>query len=104
MLANQYITAQPIALVKLEELQSLQIIQPDLNRIQQQGLGLMNLYDKGQELADKAAAIAKQRNTKGKCYAAVADAVDATTERFLWGMSAYQAADQFANNSHFREK
>ena len=58
---------------------------------------------KGKSLASKSSSIAKSRNTVGKCYAAVADAIDATVARFLYGNSAYQAADQLAKRSEFKE-
>ena len=43
------------------------------------------------------------RNTTGDCYAAVADAVDAEVGRFLYGGSAYMAADQLAAHPRFKE-
>ena len=58
---------------------------------------------KGKSLATKSLAVAKARNTVGNCYAAVADAVDATIAVFLYGNSAYMAADQFAKRAEFTE-
>ena len=58
---------------------------------------------KGKALANKASAIAKSRDTIGKCYSAVADAVDATVAVFLSGNGAYESADQFASRSDFTE-
>lgn len=58
---------------------------------------------KGNRLADEAYYEASRRGTVGWCYNAVADAVERITGRFLWGSHAYQAADQFAGNSHFYE-
>ena len=39
----------------------------------------------------------------GKCYSAVADAVDAVSGRFLYGNSAYMAADQLARSHKYTE-
>ena len=47
--------------------------------------------------------MASQYNSIGKCYSAVADAVDSTHGRFLSGNSAYQAANQFASHPGFKE-
>lgn len=58
---------------------------------------------KGRLLADKAYSIAYYRNTTGRCYAAVADAIDTTIAIFLYGMHAYEAADQLANSTYFYE-
>ena len=57
----------------------------------------------GRALAAESASIASARNTYGRCYAGVADAVDAKVGRFLWGMSAYMAADQLAARPEFKE-
>jgi hypothetical protein len=57
----------------------------------------------GRALAAEASRIATMRNTTGRCYAGVADAVDAKVGRFLWGMSAYMAADQLAARPEFKE-
>ena len=83
----------------------------------QAGGALMNLEDfelmnlavfpgtaKGNALASKGRQIAASRGTYGRCYAAVADAVDATIARFLSGNSAYMAADQLARSGYFTEK
>ena len=58
---------------------------------------------KGTALANKAKAIAAATNTVGRCYAKVADAVDATIAVFLYGNSAYESADQFAKRGEFTE-
>jgi peptidoglycan hydrolase-like protein with peptidoglycan-binding domain len=57
----------------------------------------------GSNLASRVRSIAMSRNTTGKCYSAVADAVDAEVGRFLYGNSAYMAADQFAAHPGFKE-
>ena len=57
----------------------------------------------GNKLGAKARSIASSRNTVGSCYAAVADAIDATVARFLSGSSAYMAADQLKNSGYFNE-
>ena len=59
--------------------------------------------DKGNRIADEAYYEARNRNTVGWCYNAVADAVERITGPFLWGSHAYQAAPQFASSSHFYE-
>ena len=69
-------------------------------------LGLMNLIgatSNGNKLAAKAKSIAQSRNTVGKCYGAVADAVDSVSGRFLYGSSAYMAADQLKNSGKYTE-
>lgn len=58
---------------------------------------------KGKALAAAAARVASRRNTVGRCYAGVAEAVDIAIGRFLWGMSAYMAADQLAKHPKFKE-
>ena len=58
---------------------------------------------KGNRIADEAYYEASRRGTIGRCYNAVADAVERITGPFLWGTHAYQAADQFASSSHFYE-
>ena len=58
---------------------------------------------KGKVLAAAAARVARRRNTFGRCYAGVADAVDHAIGRFLWGASAYMAADQLAKHPEFKE-
>ena len=57
----------------------------------------------GQKLATEAYIEATARNTVGRCYNAVADAVERITGPFLWGSSAYMAADQFASSTDFFE-
>ncbi|MBI2377678.1 MAG: hypothetical protein HYV07_26995 [Deltaproteobacteria bacterium] len=57
----------------------------------------------GRSLAREAEREAQRRGTSGRCYNAVADAVDRTAGRFLTGGSAYMAADQLARNPRFRE-
>lgn len=59
--------------------------------------------NKGKRIADEAYWEARNRNTVGWCYNAVADAVERVTGRFLWGSHAYQSADQFAASNHFFE-
>jgi len=58
---------------------------------------------KGRLLADKAYSIAYNRNTVGRCYAAVADAIDNVIAVFLYGQHAYEAANQLANSIWFYE-
>jgi len=58
---------------------------------------------KGRLLADKAYSIAYNRNTVGRCYAAVADAIDSTIAVFLYGQHAYEAANQLGNSRWFYE-
>ena len=57
----------------------------------------------GNRIADAAYAIATRRNTTGRCYTAAADAIESVTGPFLWGSSAYQAADQLRASSWFTE-
>lgn len=57
----------------------------------------------GAQLADIAYGIGMRRNTVGYCYSAVADAIESITGPFLWGSSAYMAADQLQNSSWFSE-
>lgn len=57
----------------------------------------------GNQLADAAYRIAVARNTVGYCYNAAADAIESVVGRFLWGASAYMAADQLAAHSRFFE-
>jgi len=57
----------------------------------------------GGQIADAAYAIAIQRNTTGYCYAAAADAIESVIPPFLYGMSAYMAADQLAGHGRFTE-
>lgn len=57
----------------------------------------------GNRIADAARSIATRRNTVGYCYSAAADAIESVTGPFLWGSSAYMAADQLAGNSWFTE-
>ena len=58
----------------------------------------------GESIAWDAEKEAKSRGTTGSCYNAVADVIDRQTDRFLWGMHAYQSADQFAARTDlFRE-
>ena len=74
--------------------------------IQLPALGFMNLIgatSNGNLLAAKARSIAQSRNTVGKCYGAVADAVDSVSGRFLYGSSAYMAADQLKNSGKYTE-
>ena len=57
----------------------------------------------GNRIADEAYYIATRRNTVGYCYNAAADAIEAVVGRFLWGSSAYMAADQLAAHPRFFE-
>jgi len=57
----------------------------------------------GNRIADAAYSIATRRNTVGYCYSAAADAIESVTGSFLWGSSAYMAADQLASSSWFTE-
>ena len=57
----------------------------------------------GNQIADEAYYIATRRNTVGYCYSAAADAIEAVVGRFLWGASAYMAADQLAAHPRFFE-
>ena len=69
-------------------------------------LGLMNLIgatSNGNKLASNAKFIAHFRNTYGKCYGAVADAVDSVSGKFLSGSSAYMAADQLKRSGKYTE-
>lgn len=54
-------------------------------------------------IAHSAEAGARARDTVGNCYAAVAEAIEAHVPPFLWGMSAWMAADQLAASPSFRE-
>ena len=47
--------------------------------------------------------MAKKYDSIGWCYKAVADAVDQTIDTFLYGSSAYEAANQFAVRKDFKE-
>lgn len=55
------------------------------------------------QIAHKAESIASARNTVGSCYEAVAEAIESQIPPFLWGMSAWMAADQLAASPAFRE-
>ena len=57
----------------------------------------------GGRLADAARYEANRRGTTGYCYTAVADAIESLTGRFLYGASAYMAADQLAAHRSFTE-
>lgn len=57
----------------------------------------------GNRIADEAYYIASRRNTVGYCYSAAADAIEAVVGTFLWGSSAYMAADQLAAHPRFFE-
>lgn len=83
---------------------SLNNINEEIEENRQQS-GLSNQYNlyKGNRIADEAYYEASRRNTYGRCFNAVADAVERITGTFLWGSHAYQAADQFASSPHFYE-
>ena len=66
-------------------------------------MNLIGATSNGNRLAAKAKSIAQSRNTVGKCYGAVADAVDSVSGRFLYGSSAYMAADQLKNSGKYTE-
>ena len=57
----------------------------------------------GGRIASAAYAIASARNTVGHCYAAAADAIESVISPFLYGASAYMAADQLERHSRFTE-
>ncbi len=59
----------------------------------------------GAKLASAAQEVATRRNTVGKCYAGVAEAVDKAYggKVSLTGLSAYMAAEQLARSSEFKE-
>ncbi|MEE2788987.1 MAG: hypothetical protein VX589_16750 [Myxococcota bacterium] len=57
----------------------------------------------GARLANIAYRIARSRNTIGYCYSAAADAIESVVPRFLYGNSAYMAADQLGHHSRFIE-
>ena len=59
--------------------------------------------DLGRRIADAAYTQATRRNTIGYCYGAVADAVESVLGAFLYGASAYMAADQLAAHPRFAE-
>ena len=65
-------------------------------------LNSMNSSANGQAIANTARNIAASRNTTGRCYAAVADALDKHGVN-LHGGSAYMAADQLARHPAYRE-
>ena len=54
-----------------------------------QNLAIPSGTARGKALGNNQHYIAKKRNTVGNCYAAVADGIDATVAKFLWGNSAY---------------
>ena len=57
----------------------------------------------GNQLADVAYEIGNRRRTTGRCFGAVADAIESITGPFLYGSSAYMAADQLQNSRWFFE-
>ena len=57
----------------------------------------------GERIADEAYYQASRRGTVGYCYNAAADAIEAVVGTFLYGASAYMAADQLAAHSRFTE-
>jgi hypothetical protein len=57
----------------------------------------------GEQLANAAQSEANRRGTVGNCYNAVADAIERFTGPFLYGISAYMAADQLAGHGRFTE-
>ena len=57
----------------------------------------------GNQIADAAYRIATRRNTVGYCYSAAADAIETVTGPFLWGSSAYLAANQLRDSAWFYE-
>ena len=57
----------------------------------------------GNRIADEAYYQATRRNTVGYCYSAAADAIESVVGAFLYGASAYMAADQLANHPRFTE-
>ncbi|MEE2645432.1 MAG: hypothetical protein VYD19_10900 [Myxococcota bacterium] len=57
----------------------------------------------GGRIADEAYYQASRRGTVGYCYNAAADAIEAVVGTFLYGVSAYMAADQLAAHPRFTE-
>ena len=57
----------------------------------------------GGRIADEAYYQASRRGTVGYCYNAAADAIEAVVGTFLYGSSAYMAADQLAAHPRFTE-
>lgn len=57
----------------------------------------------GRKLAASARAVARSRNSVGRCYAAVATAMDRVLPSFLSGGHAYMAASQLAAHPRFKE-
>lgn len=57
----------------------------------------------GGRIADEAYYQASRRGTVGYCYSAAADAIEAVVGTFLYGASAYMAADQLAAHPRFTE-
>ncbi|MFN4150149.1 MAG: peptidoglycan-binding domain-containing protein [Candidatus Sericytochromatia bacterium] len=64
---------------------------------------LQNSNNVSEKLAKVAENIANQRNTTGRCYSAVADAIESVVPITLWGNSAYMASEQLASSDKFRE-
>ena len=58
----------------------------------------------GKAIAQDAQSEASRRGTVGNCYNAVADVIDRSVSKFLWGGHAYMSAPQFAARKDlFRE-
>ena len=67
---------------------------------------LLNMFPQtsiGGNLASEGLRMAKKYDSIGRCYAAVADAIDHKVAVFLWGNDAYQAAEQIAARKDFKE-
>lgn len=99
-------TFGPTTQVTLQAFQRTQGIEPT-GRFGPTTLQALEQAEKGGALAKKIAQqaeqIARQRDTVGQCYEAVAEAIETHISPFLWGMSAWMAADQLAASSAFRE-
>ena len=66
-------------------------------------LGPLDGTIRGDVLADVAERVAERRNTRGRCYAAVAEAVRRAVGVRLSGRSAFVAADQLSDSPWFDE-
>lgn len=90
----------PTTLKKLEELTPTKEISQTSSSIK---IGLGQPTVMGTKLANAAKREANRRNTVGWCYAGVATAVSKVYGSFLYGESAYMAANILARNSKFKE-
>lgn len=90
----------PTTLKKLDELTSSQEITQTSSSVK---IGLGKATPMGTKLATAAKKEATRRGTVGWCYAGVATAVTKVFGGFLYGESAYMAANILARNSKFKE-